>query len=1415
MSSLEYSQEMESYRAKILEVVAAWEEAKRSQDALVTSSEKATKQGLQEVNAYERQIAAGLKLAESFTTLDGAVVAYTSRLIDNRQALNQYSASAERAISADEALALAARKYNEELTARIAGTRASIQEETRYKDAVAGLEKIIVQHQISLADVNRVWGDISKGNIVTYNSALDGVRKQIERIIVAYGLLGEADRKRALEAERTAAADIAAKQKELDITNQLLASQREAAATRAFVSQGVATASGVTTPGATVPQIASYKQALAALEEFQVKNRIAAAEVNRIWTELNAGQIKNYSGALSGVQQKLIAVQKAQAGLGRELKNSASSAREFNLSLLSIQRMLTSAFIYRSFYNITSAIREGVAEAIKLQKAIAEIQTISQQNQLPFDEWLQGIKAVSNAWGVDLNDTASAVYQTLSNQIAVGQQAIEFVNTAAKFAITTQTTTKDAVDLLTAAINAFELSASDAEYVAANLFKTIELGRVRAEEMAQSFGQIAPLANALGIGLEELDATIASVTINGLKYNQAATQIRGIMTKLIKPTEEMSAFFREIGVNSGEAAIQTYGLAGLLELMAKRADGSSTELAKLFNNIRGLTGATLLTGSSLQTYVDDLQKAQNAEADYAKAVELVMQSAGKKLEVEITKIRNIFRTEFGNYIVEILGSATQYAGALEVAIKVVANSITALLIPATVLLGRALYSLALSNPYTAIAVAIYEIITLLRTLSKSTEEVAKKAADDWSESYKARAKSESDAIANSLRTFERAVDIQNREVLKQSATVIAEWNKIIDAQDAAFKTLQERVGTNSKEIVKSIEEQARQAEKLYSQYTRDAEAAVTDVKDLFREASRTIFDWNIEELDIEGKVKAIDTRIAQLRKERLIVASTNDTDAVKAISDEIRNLFKQRQQLTRQAGQEDERATEKAKKLQLDSSDEVMDYQRRRNRLEVELRNETAKRKPEQDKILKLQRQISDLDQKHLEKMNEIRLQMQQITYNNVQRIDYEKQYIGLIVEEAAIRQALSQQAAKNAEVARKEQLQATLLGEDLKRAYADFKGYDLEKLLALDDPTKLTNEYKKLSSTFDELIMLQSRAGVEQTKNADLQTQKQQLAIAYEKRLSQIQAERAQKEITDNRKIVEDRIKAIRDQLAADQQQVEKTGAILAGIRGLLVSRGTDIEARDILASGAAPSVEREAQQYLATLAKVDSTLQAISANRSIPVDALANIVTELRKIDQLSNYNLLPEGIDEELGKFADVLDKDAQRTRNSVTAQNELVTGRAALETLTKQYSEAVQFSTKTLEEAKAPVDAYKKSIEDLTGALQGLAAAQNQIKAITLGTGTVDEFATGGPAGSDYISAKLNPGEFVVNAAATKKYFTQLVAMNSGRRYAAGGPVSNVNTGDFNITVQSSGNEAVDAVKIGKALRRSIRQGRFKF
>jgi hypothetical protein len=72
--------------------------------------------------------------------------------------------------------------------------------------------------------------------------------------------------------------------------------------------------------------------------------------------------------------------------------------------------------------------------------------------------------------------------------------------------------------------------------------------------------------------------------------------------------------------------------------------------------------------------------------------------------------------------------------------------------------------------------------------------------------------------------------------------------------------------------------------------------------------------------------------------------------------------------------------------------------------------------------------------------------------------------------------------------------------------------------------------------------------------------------------------------------------------------------------------------------------------------------------------------------------------------------------------------------------------------------------------------------------------------------------LSPGEMVMSAATTRRFASQLTAMNAGAKpsyHSQGGHVTNI--GDINVTVGGGGTGRQTARSIATELRRELRRG----
>ena len=288
--------------------------------------------------------------------------------------------------------------------------------------------------------------------------------------------------------------------------------------------------------------------------------------------------------------------------------------------------------------------------------AMAEVSTIAQDTGLSSDQLTRAVLDLSTELGKGAEDVAKGLYEVLSNQVVDATQAVNFLAEAQRLAITTGAETAEAVNALSSVMNSYSLKANDAAKVSDILFETVFIGRVRLDEIADRIGRITPMAAQMGVTFEEVGASIAVMTVQGIKADTAITQLRAIMSKLQKPTEALKKIFKSWGVEDGEAAIRAFGgIEGVLRKLSQETGGSTAAMSEFFNVVRAMTGVMGLGTDEGQRFRDAIRDLEESTGKASEAYRIFIASPSQRLTVEINAAKNAM-IEFGAVIGPIVSA---------------------------------------------------------------------------------------------------------------------------------------------------------------------------------------------------------------------------------------------------------------------------------------------------------------------------------------------------------------------------------------------------------------------------------------------------------------------------------------------------------------------------------------------------------------------------------------------------------------------------------------------------------------------------------------------------------------------------------------------------------------------------------------
>lgn len=104
-------------------------------------------------------------------------------------------------------------------------------------------------------------------------------------------------------------------------------------------------------------------------------------------------------------------------------------------------------------------------------------------------------------------------------------------------------------DIVTDALTAFGLKASDSTHFADVLAKASSNANTNVAMMGETFKYVAPVAGALGYSVEDCSVAIGLMANSGIKASQAGTSLRQMLSRMAKPTDEAQAAMDKLGVS--------------------------------------------------------------------------------------------------------------------------------------------------------------------------------------------------------------------------------------------------------------------------------------------------------------------------------------------------------------------------------------------------------------------------------------------------------------------------------------------------------------------------------------------------------------------------------------------------------------------------------------------------------------------------------------------------------------------------------------------------------------------------------------------------------------------------------------------------------------------------------------------------
>lgn len=332
--------------------------------------------------------------------------------------------------------------------------------------------------------------------------------------------------------------------------------------------------------------------------------------------------------------------------------------------------------------------------------AMAKVDTIADTSEKSLEDLRAEVLKLSDDSGVAAGEIADATY----NAISAGQKtgdAVNFVANATRLARAGFTDTASSIDVLTTILNAYKMEASEVTNVSDMLIQTQNLGKTTVAELASSMGKVIPTANSMNVGLEQLCASYAILTANGIATAETTTYVNSMLNELGKSGTGVSDVLKQkTGKSFQELMASGMSLGEVLQILKDYASESGKNFNDLWSSAEaGKAGIALLSGG-VEEFNDVADRMVGSSGATANAIEK-LNTPSQQLKESLNKIKNS-AIELGNAVMtsvapmleklaEIVDKVTTWFNGLSDEVKqniVIALAITAALAPLLILIGK-------------------------------------------------------------------------------------------------------------------------------------------------------------------------------------------------------------------------------------------------------------------------------------------------------------------------------------------------------------------------------------------------------------------------------------------------------------------------------------------------------------------------------------------------------------------------------------------------------------------------------------------------------------------------------------------------------------------------------------------------------
>jgi TP901 family phage tail tape measure protein len=332
-------------------------------------------------------------------------------------------------------------------------------------------------------------------------------------------------------------------------------------------------------------------------------------------------------------------VDKATPGLKKATKQTETMSQKMNKLGSSLTRNVSLPLL--------AVVGAGVKVYADFDKTMTNLEARTGATAAEMEAFREAAIKMGRDSAFSATQAADAILE-LTSSGSSATEALEQLTPVLNLAAAGQLELGESADIVTDTLAQFQLGAEDSTFVANQLAKAAQSSSADVRMMADAMSKVGPIANVMGLSLDQTAAAIAQLHEAGIKGVNAGTSLKSMLAKMASPVKSTQNAWAALGTTLFDSAGNMRDLDTVLKDINKGMENmTQEERIRTIEALAGGYGKTGLAALLAADGIDDMQTAMEGS-------QTAQQVAAKQMESFVGQL-NQLKGSLETFMITVVG----------------------------------------------------------------------------------------------------------------------------------------------------------------------------------------------------------------------------------------------------------------------------------------------------------------------------------------------------------------------------------------------------------------------------------------------------------------------------------------------------------------------------------------------------------------------------------------------------------------------------------------------------------------------------------------------------------------------------------------------------------------------------------------